>query len=1141
MNKNRGIAPVLWVLVAILLVSTAFAQETTAGLQGTVKDPQGLLVSKAVIELTSTSLIGSKKVETDATGYYRFANLPPGAYTIVVTAPGFRTLKQTGLVLEVGKLPSIDLKLDVGAIEQTVEVSSAAPLVDVTQSKVQTNVTSEEIEAMPKGRSFQSVIAFAPGARNEPLQRDRTGIGQNTFDGYQIDGATTSENSYLVEGQETSDVQSGQTKTNTPFEFIQEVQVKTSGFEAEYGGALGGVVNVIQKRGGNAWHGSVVTYYTGDAFNASPVPYVRQNPNQSDDETQCLHETAGVCDTLNPSYRTPAGYQMYQPKKDHRRTIEPGFEVGGYLLKDRLWAFTSFVPRLDSLTRTVNWNYTGSVGPRTFEYHDNTYYALSRVDFLATQKIRLYGAWQYAYNRTSGSSLPSADDVFGLSNPSATTNPDNYRTQIGYVQPNVIYNTGADITLTQNLIATTRFGRNYTDYQDRGLLGGIRYRWLDSNYISGQGYGTWSSIGATSITNAALPAAYQKAAGVSTIGVNLATMYDNFERRSLSQDLAWFKKGFGTHNIKGGYAFNRLQNNVLNGYNTAQAYVAYGRAYTVLAANQSVCASIRATNVNLYGAAGSADNTSCRGLWGTVNFREYGTTGGASSYNHALYFQDAWTVGKGLTINAGLRFDKETLPSFKEGTPSIGFGFGEKMAPRLGASWDVFQNGKMKVYGSFGYFFDIMKYEMPRGSFGGDYWHDCVYALDDPDYTKLVPIRTPGPHFCNPTGGANLSSGASGLRFIENKDFRIPSNDPSAYAIEPNLKPMKQHEMVIGADYALTPQYGIETRYSRKRLDRTIEDAGLLTSAGEQFYIVNPGEGIHKNPVDTLNCVGCPNQPKAIRNYDAIEFRFTRKASEKWFATFSYTYSRLWGNYSGLTATDVADTAGRASPNVDRAFDEPWMQFDAHGNVTNGLLATDRPNTFKAFGYYRLKWLKSQETLLGFTQQWYSGTPLTTYYDAYGANQYPEGRGMFVPATLSAKGPNGYTVVFGTPSFRRTPQFLQSDFSLNHEFRVSKTNEALRLGFEANVQNLFNQKSAVSYGQLIFSSGSVQPTAGLTPACAAATPADGCAGVDYKSLMTGFNWKGQANADGVVLNSQYGQPSLFQNGRNLRFKLKFTF
>ena len=258
MKLNKGYTLVLVLLVVTLLVAASFAQETTAGLQGIVKDPQGAVVSKATVEVTGQALIGAKKAETDASGYYRFANLPPGAYTITVTAQGFRTLKQSGIVLATGQLPTIDLKLEIGGVEQTVEVSSAAPLVDVASSKVQTNITNDVLENVPKGRSFQSVIQFAPGARSEPLQG-----------GYQIDGASNSENAYLVEGQETASGFDGHSAANVPMEFIQEVQVKSSGFEAEYGGALGGVVNVIQKRGSNAWHGSVFTYYEGDALDST--------------------------------------------------------------------------------------------------------------------------------------------------------------------------------------------------------------------------------------------------------------------------------------------------------------------------------------------------------------------------------------------------------------------------------------------------------------------------------------------------------------------------------------------------------------------------------------------------------------------------------------------------------------------------------------------------------------------------------------------------------------------------------------------------------------------------------------------------------------------------------------------------------
>ena len=145
-NSKRFVVHLCVVLSLLLVCSAAFAQETTAGLQGTVRDPQGLVVANATVEISGASLIGVKKVQTDSSGYYRFANLPPGEYTIVVSGANFRTLKQPGLRLDTGKLPTVDVRLEVGQLEQTVEVSSAAPLVDVTTSKVQTNVTTEIIE-----------------------------------------------------------------------------------------------------------------------------------------------------------------------------------------------------------------------------------------------------------------------------------------------------------------------------------------------------------------------------------------------------------------------------------------------------------------------------------------------------------------------------------------------------------------------------------------------------------------------------------------------------------------------------------------------------------------------------------------------------------------------------------------------------------------------------------------------------------------------------------------------------------------------------------------------------------------------------------------------------------------------------------
>src|SRR5271165_5384963 len=136
-------------LSILLLVVNVFAQETTGGLQGTVKDPSGAVVAKAAVELTGTSLIGSKRAETDSSGFYHFSNLPPGVYMVSVKASGFSELKREGITLEVGHLPTLDLTLAVGAAGTVVEVSAAAPVIDVTTNHTMTNVTEDVINDVP--------------------------------------------------------------------------------------------------------------------------------------------------------------------------------------------------------------------------------------------------------------------------------------------------------------------------------------------------------------------------------------------------------------------------------------------------------------------------------------------------------------------------------------------------------------------------------------------------------------------------------------------------------------------------------------------------------------------------------------------------------------------------------------------------------------------------------------------------------------------------------------------------------------------------------------------------------------------------------------------------------------------------------
>jgi hypothetical protein len=260
--------------------------------------------------------------------------------------------------------------------------------------------------------------------------------------------------------------------------------------------------------------------------------------------------------------------------------------------------------------------------------------------------------------------------------------------------------------------------------------------------------------------------------------------------------------------------------------------------------------------------------------------------------------------------------------------------------------------------------------------------------------------------------------------------------------------------------------------------------------------------------------------------------------TNNWFGSFSYTYSRLYGNYSGLTSTDVSDGIGRNGANADRAFDEPYMQFDAHGREINGPLGTDRPHTIKAQGFYNLKWWKFN-TLFGVYQQAYSGTPLSSYISVWGAPVFVEGRGKFVDVTRDATTGNW---IAGNVSDRRTPRYFQTDLSASQEFKPGGGNERLRVRVGAEAYNLFNQHSVTVINQNLIRTSGLNPfqcgSAGAN--CSGAT--DDLAGFAYASLLTkGYDYTAQANTQGRTLSTLYGQPQNWQNKRYLRFQIVVTF
>jgi hypothetical protein len=1196
------------ILVLLLAGFSALGQETTAGLQGTVRDQSGAVIQGAQVVVKGASLLGEKTAKTDSNGYYRFANLPPGSYSVIVTAQGFSTWKNDGLVLEVGHLPTVDIALEVGKTAETVEVSSATPLVDVSTNTNQTNITADTIQNAPHGYSFQSMIEFAPMARNEPLAGGQmvgggTGgalpgsSGNGGAVGYSIGGAADSESSYLIEGQDTENVSGGASQANVPYEFIQEVQVKTSGIESEYGGALGGVINVVMKKGSNGYHGSGFFTFENDGLDGAYNTINHDNLRYDPLSAPGLNPAAPFGDQAS---------QIYTPKKDTFRILQPGFTLGGPIKKDRLWFFLGFAPFGSKTDRTVNFNPAlcsavggcpdASSGIQTFHRNFWEYYTTARLDANVTSKVRLFASWLYQHERETGSTLPSADPIpsetgtflnsgvtgfpFGILTPISEFAPSH-----GWSQPNSTYNFGADITLTPKIVATTRFGYFFTNYHDFGWP-------TTGNNLSWE----FSGVGASDNAGNPLPAGLQQAGGFTTGAYDQSyTLYNASKHYQFNQDVAFFKSGWaGTHNFKLGYQLNRLSN-VINQFGNIPLVDIFegdggqaGNAYTPSTAPGGA-------NCVLL----TAEWGQCAGQYGYAQVSDFATVlpQQAIDWNHAFFAQDAWTIGHGLTLNLGVRVEKETLPVpaglQQPGVAkpkSIDFSWGDKVAPRLGAAWGP-ASGKMKIFGSYGVVNDVMKLLLAQTSWGAQVFENCTYALG-PDANGTFTSSDITTTFVNnracPNGGpttpanfvggvtpASLTDAATGVSLIENVNLR--PWEPVA----PGVKPYRQHEYVVGFDYQVAKDFALEARYDRRRLDHVIEDASLADPNNFEMYtIVNPGEGVNRTidgyanfltglgsafgiPNFAFNadgsfgtCPSCPPNPKAVRDYDGVEIRLTKATSHGWAGMFSYTWSRLWGNYTGLTTTDQTDggATGRDSPDTTRAFDEPFYYFGANGKSNNGLLPTDRPNAIKGNIYYALPW-KRMTTTFGLFQTAYQGTPLSTFADLGLAccNEPIEsvdifGRGQFANVTQD---PATGAVTIGSPHVQRTPWYTQTDFNLSHAVKLK--NEHQQITLSATVLNLWNQHSVVNNWQgfsSIAAASSIFPFGAFFGA------------QSYQLLESPYNPQAQIAAQlngtcftcqqfappggpgipfGFTKNTQYGQPNLWQLSRNLRLGVNFTF
>src|SRR4051812_23777741 len=229
-------------LAITLLALPAAAQEQTGSISGVVKDSTGAVLPGVTVE-AKTAASAAVSTVSDAEGRYRFPALPPGTYAVTATLQGFVAAKISDAALSLGKELKIDLALRLAGVSETVNVTAGSPLIDVKQNATYATIEREAIERIPKGRDFTSVLRQAPGTQEE----SKSG-------GFQIDGASGSENRWIIDGMDTTNLQTGVSGKTMLLDFVQEVQVKSSGYNAEFGGATGGGVKLLTKTGSKHVH-----------------------------------------------------------------------------------------------------------------------------------------------------------------------------------------------------------------------------------------------------------------------------------------------------------------------------------------------------------------------------------------------------------------------------------------------------------------------------------------------------------------------------------------------------------------------------------------------------------------------------------------------------------------------------------------------------------------------------------------------------------------------------------------------------------------------------------------------------------------------------------------------------------------------
>ncbi len=1019
----------IFAMISMIFVTASMAQTNTTGeVEGTVTDQNGAVVRGVSLTLSGPGLIRDQTTTSDENGNYRFSSVPPGRYNLATAAiSGFQPFKQSAVEVSLTKTTTINVTLSTG-VSGVVDVV-AGQNVDQSANTTGTNISTEFFSNIPTSRTVQGLYTIAPTVARSGL-RDASGRDRDPS----VAGSSGPENSYILDGVTTTDPAFGGGGANLPFEFVQEVQVKTGSYGADQGLSTGGVFNVITKTGGNQFHGDAFAFFGIKGLVA---------------KTKNFPQTGNA-----PNGFSEADY---------------GFDIGGPIAKNKLTFFAAINPQHrenNYLTQTFRRPVLNKIntpfysGKITWQANNNNVINFSTFGDYTTQKGFLggsgFGANLDSFNgaiQTGGTNYAArwnsnfsshflGEFSFGVHRQRANTIPVSSQLGTALVADNFAVlkadGTVANVTSTGVNASNTNIGK--VDYV--ASPGGS----LQRGFVR-DGFGLFSDQNRNRWETAAK---MQYITGKHTVKFGFEFYENKYRLNTISTGPSTiFANPLAVAPANG----SNPANVTVSGYRVTNNFsVCTTRGTVITCPSQTAANALISPGVVIPGFTVNpvaTPITSAEALRNpflvrtSTRVRDFKLIGNTKTRVESFYAQDDFKVLPNVQINLGGRWDYQQA-SGNDGSYLKLNKFWDNFQPRLGLIWDPTKTGKGK------FFVNYARYV------------ETPLPLD-------VNVRA-GSNSVQTDKNFNVNTLNAPLTATVATGFGTRNLGSDATPVDPRLKPQTVNEYTAGMEYEFFKGTSFGVRGIYRPQGSVIEDGSF--DDGNTYFLFNPGEPLSPSQTGTgigntefisglPPCAGANDTTnplfgrtcggvgayfgRARRYYRALELTMSRRFANNYSYNASYVWSSLIGNYEGLFRNDN----GQSDPNITSLFDLVSLLTNMYGRLPN-----DRPHQFKFNGSYTTPF----KLVLSGNFYAQSGIPFNQLipHPVYGNNEgFAIQRGTAIIPNLGAIS-NGVTSAVGK---NRTPLTYNLDLGFYYPIVFS---ESKQLRFTADWFNVTNAQRAVT-------------------------------------------------------------------------------